>query len=224
MEGEFGMPLFERTGRSLRLTAAGDALMGDVTRGFEELRLGLDLVSARTPHLLRLHCGPDFAADWLTLQLERFFEEHPSVEVRLSAGIDYVRFGTDEFDVDIVYGLPGQQGLMVLPLSREVVTPLCASEMAKRIQRPTDPLPLTLVQSESKQVRRPDWSALNGVGPPAAPRRSRFDRSFLALAAVASGLGAAVESTLVTEGDFASGRLVAPLGGRSEDIVDGATT
>lgn len=219
MEDALGVPLFERTGRSLRLTAAGEALMGHAARAFEELRLGLELVSARTPHLLRLHCAPSFAANWLTPRLAHFFEEHPSVEVRLSAGTDYARFDTDEFDADIVYGLPRHQGLVVLPLARETVAPLCSPQMAERVQVPTDLLHLTLIQSETKQVRWPDWFARNGILQPPAPRGSRFDRSFLALAAAANGLGVALESALLAEADLASGRLVAPLRGRSEDIV-----
>ena len=46
----------------------------------------------------------------------------------------------------------------------------------------------------------------------------RFDRSFLAIATAAEGLGAALESTLLAERELASGRLVAPLAGRANDI------
>ena len=30
----------------------------------------------------------------------------PGLEVRVAAGVDYTRFVADEFDADIVYGLP----------------------------------------------------------------------------------------------------------------------
>jgi len=46
----------------------------------------------------------------------------------------------------------------------------------------------------------------------------RFDRSFLAIAAAVEGLGVALESTLLAERELATGRLVAPLEGRSTDI------
>ena len=45
----------------------------------------------------------------------------------------------------------------------------------------------------------------------------RFDRSFLAIAAAADGLGVALESTRLAERELASGRLVRPLAGRAED-------
>ena len=53
---------------------------------------------------------------------------------------------------------------------------------------------------------------------PASPRGSRFDRSFLAIAAAADGLGVALESTLLAEREIGRGRLVAPLAGRAQDI------
>ena len=48
-------------------------------------------------------------------------------------------------------------------------------------------------------------------------RGARFDRSFLALAAAADGMGIALESTRLAERELASGRLVQPLLGRASD-------
>ena len=50
------------------------------------------------------------------------------------------------------------------------------------------------------------------------PHGSRFDRSFLAIAAAANGLGVALESTRLAERELASGRLARPLAGRAEDV------
>ena len=55
----------------------------------------------------------------------------------------------------------------------------------------------------------------------AAPVRQsgmRFDRSFLAIAASADGLGVALESTRLAERELAAGRLVAPLATRARNI------
>ena len=65
----------------------------------------------------------------------RLSATHPDIEIRLSAGTDYTRFANDEFDVDIVYGMPSQEGLVILPLGEETVTPLCTPELARRIRR-----------------------------------------------------------------------------------------
>jgi LysR family transcriptional regulator, glycine cleavage system transcriptional activator len=218
LEETLGVLLFERVGRGVSLSSEGQTLMGYTERAFEELQRGVEAVSARMPRLLRLHCAPSFAAQWLTPRLARFFARSPELEVRLSAGVEYARFDTGEFDADIIYGLPRQEGLVVLPLKEERVTPLCAPPIAEEIESPTDLLRHPLIQSDNKQVRWPAWFGLNGIAVPSSSRGSRFDRSFLAIAAAADGLGVALESTLLAEREIARGRLVAPLAGRSEDV------
>jgi LysR family transcriptional regulator, glycine cleavage system transcriptional activator len=218
MEETLGAVLFERIGRGVSLSSEGQTLMGYTERGFDELQRGLEAVSSHAPRLLRLHSGPSFAAQWLAPRLARFFVQCPDVEVRLSAGVEYARFDTGEFDADIMYGLPRQEGLVVLPLKEETVTPLCAPHIAETIESPTDLLRHPLIQSDNKQVRWPAWFALNGIAVPSTSRGLRFDRSFLAIAVAADGLGIALESTLLAEREISRGRLVAPLSGRSQDI------
>jgi len=58
LEQDLGTVLFEREGRSIRLTPEGETLMRHVERGFGELHLGLGSVAARKPQLLKLHCAP----------------------------------------------------------------------------------------------------------------------------------------------------------------------
>jgi DNA-binding transcriptional LysR family regulator len=217
LEEALGTNLFLRDARAVRLSYEGEALMRHVSRAFDELRRGMEAVSTRGPQLLRLHSAPSFAAQWLSPRLSRFLSECPGIEVRLSAGTDYTKFATDEFDADIVYGSPRVNGLVVVPLGEETVTPLCSPALAAGIGRPADLLDRLLIQSDNKLVRWPDWFAANGLSAP-PPQGMRFDRSFLALAAAADGLGIALESTGLAERELASGRLVAPLDGRAEPI------
>jgi DNA-binding transcriptional LysR family regulator len=217
LEQALGASLFERDGRNVRLSSEGEALMRHVGRAFEELRRGLELVSTRGPQLLRLHSAPSFATQWLSPRLSRFLRDHPGIEVRLAAGTDYTRFLNDEFDADIVYGAPRQEGLVVVPLGEETVTPLCTPELARSIKAPMDLFDQVLIESEAKQVRWSDWFSRNGLPTP-RPQGVRFDRSFLAIAAAADGLGIALESVRLAEREIASGRLVRPLAGRCEDV------
>ena len=218
--------LFVREGRSIRLTGEGEVLMLHVQRGLGELALGIGAVSARSgQHVLRLHCAPSFAAQWLVPRLSRFLGNARGLELRIAAGTDYTRFLVDEFDADIVYGPPPsafyravQGGVAVLPLGTEVVTPLCAPMMADRIRRPRDLLAHTLIESDNKKVRWVNWFAANGMAAP-APCGPRFDRSFLSLSAATDGLGVALEATRLAERELASGRLVRPLQGVCEDVV-----
>jgi DNA-binding transcriptional LysR family regulator len=226
LELDLGTALFERDGRNVRLTPEGETLMRHVERGFGKLHLGLGSVAAKKPDLLKLHCAPSFAAQWLVPRLRKLLAECSGLELRLATGTDYTRFLADEYDADIVYGLPStdyygilkQQGMMVLPLGTEVVTPLCAPSLSPLIRCPGDLMNQTLIESDNKKVRWPAWFAANGLAAP-IPSGLRFDRSFMSLSAAADEIGVALESTLLAEREIASGRLVRPLQGVSEDIA-----
>ena len=193
----------------------------------ESCLLGIGSVSAHRSQLLRVHSAPSFAAQWLLPRLRRFLQEVEGLEVRIAASTDYARFVTDEFDVDIVYGMPSvrhlrhihvHQNLIILPLGTEIITPLCAPALAANIRTPRDLLRQTLIESETKRVRWPAWFAANGLIAP-DPRGPRFDRSFLSLSAAVDELGVALESTRLAERELASGRLVRPLKDVCEDVV-----
>jgi LysR family transcriptional regulator, glycine cleavage system transcriptional activator len=226
LEEVLGTALFYRQGRSIRLTNEGRTLMHHVERGFGELLLGIGNVSAHKPKLLRVHCAPSFAAQWLLPRLRRLLDEVEGLVVRIAAGTDYAQFVTDEFDVDIVYGMPSpdtygasmHQNLIVLPLGTEVVTPLCTPALAVEIRTPRDLMRQALIESETKKVRWPAWFAANRLIAP-EPRGPRFDRSFLSLSAAADGLGVALESVRLAERELASGRLVQPLKDVCEDVI-----
>jgi DNA-binding transcriptional LysR family regulator len=217
LEQSLGVVLFERDGRTVRLSGDGEALMRHVGRAFEDLRRGMEIVSTRGPRLLRVHSAPSFAAQWLAPRLASFFAENPGIEVRVAASTDYTRFTSDEFDVDIVYGPSRHESLVVIPLGEETVTPLCSPGLARRIRRPEDLFDHVLIESDNKQIRWSAWFAANGlVAPP--PHGMRFDRSFLSISVAASGLGVALESTRLAERELRDSRLVAPLAGRAKDV------
>lgn len=228
LEKLIGASLFARVGRRVELTPAGETLIGYVERGFNELRMGLEGIAARGTDMpvLRLHCAPSFAAQWLVPRLPQLLAQREGLEVRIAAGTDYSRFITNEFDADILYGrppadfygTPGHEGIDLMPLCEERITPLCAPEMAASIATPSDLLAHRLIDSENKKVRWRDWFEVNGLAAP-PPRGSRFDRSFIAISAAADGLGIALESTLLAERELRLGRLVCPLKSHWQDIT-----
>ncbi|SEM16584.1 DNA-binding transcriptional regulator, LysR family [Bosea lupini] len=212
-----GTTLFDRQSRAIRLNGAGEALLSHVATAFDEMRQGVETIGVRSGNLLRLHCAPSMATQWLMPRLRGLLETQPGLEVRLAAGIDYPRFEHDEFDADICYGPPRQEGLVVIPLGEETVTPLCAPEVAENIRTIVDLKSAKLIESDNKRVRWAGWFAANDLSPQAS-RGSRFDRSFMAIAAAVDGLGVALESTRLAERELADGRLVAPLAGRAQDV------
>lgn len=217
LEQMLGVALFEREGRRVHLTPDGRALIVHVGKGFEELRRGVEVVSTFAPGLLRLHCAPSFAAQWLGPRLSAFLRQCPGLQIHLGAGTDYLQFQADEYDADIVYGRPAAEGCIVLPLGKETITPMCAPDIAEAIETPADLFDHTLVDCYNKHTRWSTWFATNALSPP-PPLGTRFDRSFLAIRAAVDGIGVVLDSTRLAERELASGKLVAPLLGRATDI------
>ena len=218
LERDLGVGLIDRQRRGGKLTDRGEAFYIHVRLAFDQLRQGLDETSHRMRKMLRLHAAPSFAAGWLSPRLPRFLALHPDIEVRLSAGTDYSNFASNDFDADIVYGPVRATNVTVLPIAEETVAPMCAPTLAASITTPADLRRHTLIQSDTKLVRWSHWFEKNGLPAPAL-HGIRFDRSFLAIAAAADGLGIALESTLLAERDLASGRLIMPLAGCAQDIT-----
>ncbi|MBV8094581.1 MAG: LysR family transcriptional regulator, partial [Acetobacteraceae bacterium] len=79
LEESLGVALFAREGRSVRLTAEGEALMRHVKRGFGELQLGIGSVSCEDmvytghwlvfPRAKRSSRGIRLFAEWLAAEL-----------------------------------------------------------------------------------------------------------------------------------------------------------
>lgn len=218
LEESLGTTLFERNGRNLNLTADGITLQRKVGPAFDELRLGVEIVSLRGPSILRVHSAPSFAAQWLTPRLSSFLNLNPDTEIRLAASTDYCQFTSDDFDIDIVYRRPNLRNVNIIPLGDETIAPMCSPEIAEQLSRPEDLLRHMLIDSDFKQVRWSDWFNANGfLAPP--PRSMRFDRSFLSIKAAVDGLGIALESTRLAERELQSGQLVKALADSTTDIV-----
>ena len=217
LESMTGVSLFARVGRKVRLTAEGEALFARVRNGLDAIREGFDLITTHRPQLLRLHCAPSFAAQWLTPRLGPFFRLYPTLDVRLSANLRYADFPSAEFDADITYGNHAGADCVCIPLGTETVAPMCTPEIARRLSRPEDLLGERLIHSDNKRVRWVDWFHENGLRAPGTAG-SRFDRSFIAIAAAADGLGICLESTLLAERELREKRLVCPLSETSKSI------
>lgn len=219
LERALGALLLDREGPSLALTLDGQTLHQPIETAFELIQTGLNAVSARQSRLLRLHSAPSFAAQWLTHRLADFLARHPGMEVRIAAGTDYTRFTADEFDADILYGRPEQEGLVSHALGPEVVRPMCSPTLAEKIRSVEDLYKVGLIRSTVKRVGWDEWFRANGLRPPDTIGM-RFDRSFMSIAAAADGLGVCLDSTRLAERELASGRLVCPLEGVTQDLAE----
>jgi DNA-binding transcriptional LysR family regulator len=91
LELELGAPLFERVGRRVLLTSAGQALVGPARQSLRDVETGRAAVAAVvgvTAGTLALASLPTLAADPLAGLVGRFRRHHPGVVVDLAAPED----------------------------------------------------------------------------------------------------------------------------------------
>ena len=106
LEDEAGRALFVRSTRSVRLTAAGEMLLGyahTILRLHEDARLRL--AGPRHSGRLRLGGAEDLADAWLPDVLQAFATAHPGVRIELEIGIGTQLFERlDRQELDLVIG------------------------------------------------------------------------------------------------------------------------
>ncbi|WP_312241040.1 LysR substrate-binding domain-containing protein [Pantoea sp.] len=217
LEETLKVRLFQRSTREIELTKEGAVLLEHIQRSFDELQRGFALVTADEARPLRLHTAPSFAHHWLLPRLGLFMQQHPQIDLRLSASTEYVRFEQEDFDLDIVYGEPRPSPYEKIPLALEELTPLCTPQLAEKIRQPEDLYHQTLIQCDVQLYQWKGWFEANHLTPP-RHYGLRFDRSFMAIAAAVDGLGVVLESKLLAERELQSGRLVCPLIATTQEI------
>jgi LysR family transcriptional regulator, transcription activator of glutamate synthase operon len=128
LESEVGVPLFERIGRTIRLTQAGHRLVGRAERLLDDLRDAIaEAEGTLSAESGRVSVGflHTVGARWLPERLARFLETHPAVRFSLEEGTatEVIRgvLGGD-FDLGILGPPPsGVDELDIHPLFREQV-------------------------------------------------------------------------------------------------------
>jgi DNA-binding transcriptional LysR family regulator len=113
LQAEFGMPLYERCGGRLRLTAAGDVVLPylrEVLVQHEAAYAALQDYKAAKRGLVRFGSGPSFSAYLLPGLLKRFHRLFPSIDVFVETGggqqlIQRLREGALDLAFDLSTGV-----------------------------------------------------------------------------------------------------------------------
>jgi LysR family transcriptional regulator, transcription activator of glutamate synthase operon len=128
LEADLGVALFERVGRSIRLTPAGERFIPRAERLLHDLREAVaDAAGAASPESgeVRIRFLHTVGARWLPERLARFLQERPSIRFTLREGqsnevVSGVLDG--DFDLGILGPAPvGVKELEIVPLFRERV-------------------------------------------------------------------------------------------------------
>lgn len=173
LERELGVALFTRTGRSVHLTAAGEALVAaarPVLRGFDAVTAEVDAVAGVLAGHLDLVALPTLAVDPLAPLVGAFRRRHPGVTVRLAhpdGTEDLLRAVRDgDRELGITERPPSHDGLVVVPLGRqELVVAVPPGVPVPETLRPVDLAAHPIIaQPEGRSTRTLLDQMLRAVG------------------------------------------------------------
>lgn len=137
LEEHYGLALFRRLHRALRLTDQGQRLLqvvGAVLANLHEV--GDEIRREQRAKTVVVTTTPGFAGLWLIPRLAGFTATRPDVDVRISAAYALVNLNRDGFDLSIRYQAEEAVGEGAELLFGEVVLPMCSPRLLRDPQRP----------------------------------------------------------------------------------------
>ena len=215
LEAQLGVQLFVRLTRALRLTAAGQDALPMVSEGLDRLAEATERLRAHgAAKSLTISVSPSFGAMWLVPRLDRFYAQHPEIEIRLDGTDRRVDVARGEADVAIRYGAGGYTGVRVDHLFDQRNTPVCSPALLANtpLTSPDDLRQHTLlhVDWQDSDASWRMWLNAAGVSGVDATKGPRFSQESMAVEAALEGQGVALLGDRLVSDLVASGRLICP--------------
>jgi DNA-binding transcriptional LysR family regulator len=207
---DLGFELFEKSGRGLRLTKAGETLNLTLGRFFGELTETIaKLRRASTQQVVVvLSCEPSVAMRWLIPRLATFEAAFPHLALHLSVGGGPIDFRRDRIDLAIRrldFSIP--EAWHIERIFAEEVGPVLSPGLLPAFEQAD----YVALGSKTRPNAWSDW--LSAHPSHHRPREIRyFDHHFLMIEATLAGLGVGLSPRVLTADDVSRARLVAPSG------------
>jgi LysR family glycine cleavage system transcriptional activator len=218
LEEYLGKGLFERTTRSMRLTPTGiqyyetvrSALL-DVAKATGEIRhwRGAQQVTVATSTAM--------ASLWLLPKVTEFQRANEDIDLRIIAHDHVKSYSRLECDLALYYCRSTPNDMLVTPLFREEVFPVCSPEyLAKHPElRDIDQLAgctwLWLEDSQRDWIGWNEWFERLGSKPPEPKRRININSYSMLVQSALSGQGIALGWLNLVDSHLQSGDLVRPI-------------
>ncbi len=134
LEAYLGVALFDRSGRRLELTDAGQRYYVAAESALAGLESATRRLSRqRSRRSLRITVLPAFASLWLAQRLHEFQAGRPDLDIELTSDPAVVDFSRSDAHLGIRFGAEDAAGLTTTPLGHDRLTPVCSPDFAKRM-------------------------------------------------------------------------------------------
>jgi LysR family glycine cleavage system transcriptional activator len=213
LELDLGIKLFNRERQRLIIADAGREYLTVVRDALDRIAVGTErLLQRQSSGVLTVSTSPDFAAKWLVNRLGRFAEEHPSIDLRVSATLHHVDFAREDVDLAVRHGDGNWPGLDVVRLSHENLFAVCSPKLLSgrtRLAKPADVLKFPLIHLDDRKDWA-KWLEAAGVETDEPARGPVLNRASMVIDAAIDGQGIALARTTLAATDLINGRLVRP--------------
>jgi LysR family transcriptional regulator, glycine cleavage system transcriptional activator len=218
LEDWLGVPLFERRSRGVALTDEGAELLADVSAAFFRLseatgKLRRPEVTRRVSGVVRVNVQSSFALRWLFPRLTKFQGQFPNIHVHVSTTSRKLRYIGSAFDIGVRSAPERGAGLRSEPLMADRRRPACSPELLRKrpVETVHDLRHHTILHSATTRSSWSHWLSEAGAADLKSFRQLELEHVYLQLQAAVEGLGVALASMPLIEGDIAAGRLVCPI-------------
>lgn len=211
LETEIGTRLFERTARSLQLTADGSALYEDISPLIAEFDSVLTRHARMTPsRSLRISVQPFFASELFVPHLPHFIAQNPHIDISIDTSDESLEKHPANADVSIRIfkskpGIFASEPLFPLRLI-PVGTPELYDNVKVKAGRIISDFPLVVHESRPKAWQQ--WARSSRLKLPDLKNMIRLDSMIAVARAAERGLGAALIPKHLSGSWLDSGRLV----------------
>ena len=216
LEDYLEVPLFERSHRSIRLTAEGARLFPAASRALDEINAAVASLSMRGRRdVLVVQTYTTFAQRWLIPRLWRFHQRLPTIEIRLWASVAPVDFERGQIHAAIQRRSALMERCDADLLAPVELLPVCSPGLIEGRSEASGAEMLTR-QTLLHSLARPDdwklWLSSAGLKSIEPSRGMKFENSVLAYEAALQGIGIAMGVRVLVEQYLRSGSMVAPFG------------
>jgi LysR family glycine cleavage system transcriptional activator len=227
LEDELGASLFQRGTRRVQLSADGHTLLLAVGASLERIDAAVRQIrQAKGRRSVSLSTFASFASLWLIPRLHSFQQQHPDIDIRISADDALVDLENADFDLVLRYCHPDMAPPGALRLFGEVLTPVVSAAMQAQagsghmppLRQATDLAQYTLLEEDGntrlscQYLTWRRWLQMQGHAG-LQPRRWLFmNFTYQQIQGALSGQGVALARLALVNDAIERGELVEPFG------------
>lgn len=213
LEQDVGIALFERHGRAVALTQAGEQLKEVVVSMFDYLTAGLNEVRATgTRRSFRISALPSVAARWLAPLLARLATNFPEIDFNIHCSRTLVDFNRDSVDLALRYGTGDWPKMQSELLLREQIMAVCSPTLLADLGRSIKPEDLPTLPLIHGDI--PDgwaqWFSAAGLQGINLPRGAAFSDDNALIQSAVEGQGIILARSALIAREIAERRLIEP--------------